>query len=301
MRLTRFLIITIGLLAMIVIFWFVLPWEKLGQAEIFLTQDVKNSPTNPTFTLDSLQAKAGVVMDEKTGHVLFSKNANSPLPLASITKLMTAIVAKDHLNPDETITITASDLSDGSNAGLSAGSVWRFSDLKDYMLTTSSNGAAKAIGRAVFQKTGREFVFLMNTKAKTLHLDSLRFTNESGLDGTAGQAGGLGSALDVAKLMSYIIKNEPSLIESTKFSAIRRETVDHNIFFGQNTNVVIRTIPGFMGSKTGYTDQAGGNLVIAFDAGLDMPIIAVALGSTQDGRFSDIQKMVAKTIETLAK
>jgi len=284
-----------------VAFFFLLPWEKLEKAQGILNNPPADQKPLPTFQVDNLEAQAAIVIDEKTGQVLFTKNPNEILPLASITKLMTAIVATENLNSDYPIFITENHLSLGSNAGLLAGTTWKFKDLKDYMLTTSSNGAAKAMSDAVNQKTGRDFIFLMNTKAKTLGLNSLHFNNETGLDEMGGRAGGSGSVQDVAKLMTHIIKYEPNLIESTRLSTIRKETIDHATFFGQNTNLIIRTIPGFIGSKTGFTDQAGGNLVIAFDAGLDQPVIIVVLGSTQDGRFSDMTKLVNKTIETLAK
>jgi D-alanyl-D-alanine carboxypeptidase len=70
-------------------------------------------------------------------------------------------------------------------------------------------------------------------------------------------------------------------------------------YSAENTNVVIDKIPNLIASKTGYTDLAGGNLVIAFDAGLNHPIIISVLGSTEKGRFSDVLQLVQATLKQL--
>jgi D-alanyl-D-alanine carboxypeptidase len=72
---------------------------------------------------------------------------------------------------------------------------------------------------------------------------------------------------------------------------------DGFIHTAENTNKQVYSFPGLLGSKTGYTDYAGGNLAVVFDAGLNHPIAVVVLGSSLDGRFTDVRKLVDATAE----
>jgi D-alanyl-D-alanine carboxypeptidase len=111
-------------------------------------------------------------------------------------------------------------------------------------------------------------------------------------------SGGYGSAKDMAKLFQYIIENKPTLLEATQYEklAIASKSKVHT---ADNTNKIVSSIPALIASKTGLTDLSGGNLVIAFDAGLMRPIIISVLGSSEDGRFSDMQKLVEASLYSL--
>ncbi len=95
--------------------------------------------------------------------------------------------------------------------------------------------------------------------------------------------------------MSYIWENEPGAIAYT--DEYKRDFISEDGFLhpAENTNEYVNTIPGLQGSKTGYTELAGGNLAIVFDAGLDHPIAIVVLGSTLEGRFEDVDALVEAT------
>ncbi len=104
----------------------------------------------------------------------------------------------------------------------------------------------------------------------------------------------------MAILFEYIIENKPYLLEATAFDEL---SVPSNIaeHIAINTNKAINMIPNVIGSKTGFTDLSGGNLVVAFDAGIGHPIIVAVLGSTIDGRFEDMAQLVSSTIEYIAQ
>jgi D-alanyl-D-alanine carboxypeptidase (penicillin-binding protein 5/6) len=132
----------------------------------------------------------------------------------------------------------------------------------------------------------------MNLKAEELELNTLEFKNTTGLDLSPSEPGAIGSAKDVSYLMEYILQNYPELIESTTLGGARIYNSQGEYHDIENTNEVIYAIPNLLGSKTGYTDLAGGNLTVAFDAGMDRPIIVTVLGSTREERFSDVLRLV---------
>jgi len=99
----------------------------------------------------------------------------------------------------------------------------------------------------------------------------------------------------MSKLMSYIWKNEPEAISQTNKHELEFVSEDGFLHVAENTNEDVNNISGLIGSKTGYTDLAGGNLAIIYDAGLNHPIVVVVLGSTLGGRFEDVESLVEAT------
>jgi len=109
------------------------------------------------------------------------------------------------------------------------------------------------------------------------------------------KGGAYGSARDMALLFAYTLKNYPEILEATRYNNLEFKS-DAEKYEAGNTNIFVNKIPNIIASKTGYTDLAGGNLVIAFDAGINRPIIISILGSTQDDRFEDALKLASATI-----
>jgi D-alanyl-D-alanine carboxypeptidase (penicillin-binding protein 5/6) len=121
--------------------------------------------------------------------------------------------------------------------------------------------------------------------------------NEHGLDRGENRVGAYGSAKDMVVLFEYILKNYPDLLEATKYSHLTFQDESGALYTANNTNVASDLIPSLIASKTGYTDLAGGNLVVAFDAGLNHPVIVSVLGSTRDDRFADTLTLVNATMK----
>ena len=253
----------------------------------------------------NLQAKAVYVYDINEHKIIFQKNESAQLPLASLTKLMTALTAIDLAPKNSKITIRKEFLKEQGDSGLKDGEVWKMSDLLDFSLIVSSNDGARSVASvigATINKTnnydiGRaDFIKKMNEKAVSLGMKQTYFLNESGLDESTSQSGAYGSAQDIAKLLEYMMVHNPEILEATKLSKddISSLSKTHN---AQNTNIDIGKIPNLIASKTGYTDLAGGNLVIAFDESIGHPIIIVVLGSTQEGRFTDVMTLASTTMQ----
>ncbi len=252
------------------------------------------------FSTIKVMAKSAYVWDVANQKVLYKKNETDVLPLASVTKLMTALVAQEILKTKEPITINSVSIKQDGDSGLKEGEVFDRRTLSDLVLMSSSNDGAFALasaaGDALIPNKGADaFVHAMNVRAKEIGLSETNYKNPTGLDISENESGANGSARDMAFLMEYIIQNQPDILSFTTEGTMRIKSVTGEYHDGENTNEYINKIPGLIGSKTGYTRLAGGNLVIAFNVGLDRPIIAVVLGSTQQERFTDILKLVKET------
>lgn len=290
--------------------------QKTGDAAATITapihqnvdaKQILNETTIEPFSDITITAKAAYVWDINDQKALYKKEESKKLPLASVTKLMTALVANEVLDKNESIKIGEMSIRQDGDSGLSLGEVFNRLTLSDLVLMSSSNDGAFALASAAGSKLEpngngpNTFVTAMNIRAKEIGLSDTTFRNPTGLDISPVEGGAYGSARDMAFLMEYIVKNEPDILTFTRESEARVYSKTGEFHDAENTNYDIDQIPGLIGSKTGYTDLAGGNLVIAFNAGLNRPIVLVVLGSTQDARFTDIEKLVKETQEYVSR
>jgi len=251
-----------------------------------------------------LTARAAYVFDTRTNQVLYKKNAELQFPLASLAKVMSVLIAQD-IAPNSIVTITSSALAAEGDSGLLRDERWNISDLINFTLITSSNDGARAlasvgsIGESLESQTDRSFIDLMNERARTLGMTQTFFLNPTGLDEGKEVSGAYGSAKDTATLFEYILRTHPEIFSGAVSERSEIASLDaHHI--ATNTNSIAARIPGLIASKTGFTDLAGGNLAIAFEAGPLHPIIVVVLGSTEKGRFADVEALVHAAIDTVA-
>ncbi len=266
------------------------------EASLSVVQTTKQAEVVDPFATVDISATAAYVFDVKRQKVIFSKNPNLILPLASITKIMTAAVATDLLPQNATISIDKKALSKDGDSGLLVNEKWSFKNLLDYTLAVSSNDGAAAVAQAA----SPNFVEKMNEKAKSLNLSSMTFFNETGLDESISQSGGYGSASDLSKFFEYTLKTHPEIFSATAYSRFNVASLDKVNHVAVNTDSDVDKIPGIMASKTGFTDLAGGNLAVIYDAGINYPVIAIVLGSTYDGRFADMAALIGAANATLS-
>jgi D-alanyl-D-alanine carboxypeptidase (penicillin-binding protein 5/6) len=247
-------------------------------------------PFMPQLSPDVLTAKSAILYDPSNGRILFNKNADEQRPLASVTKLMTATVVLASKSPDTVVTITPEDLKPGGDwdGGLKVGQQVTLHELLRIGLIASSNDAMQAAASSL----GDNYIQKMNQVAIQLGLSKMYFLNPTGLDVNETTSGAYGSAYDVARLAAIFYKQNPNYLEQTQHSAVAIEADNGKVSVGHATAAPLLSIPGFIGAKTGYTDLAGGNLVALFDVEIGHPLVAVVLGSTQDGRFSDIKTLI---------
>jgi len=239
----------------------------------------------------TLEARSAIIFDAKENKVLFSKDSDEKWPLASLTKLMSAEAVLSLKEQTESIYITADDLKAEGDSGLIVGERWSLKNLLTFGLVASSNDAMAAAARSVGTSS---IVERMNQTAESLGLTSASFFNPTGLDQTTEAAGAYGSAHDVALLASDFLKRYPELFNAT-VAPYTNIVVEGKNIDAKPTAEPILDIPGLLGAKTGYTDLAGGNLVAAFDLEVGHPIVVVVLGSSRDGRFSDVRTLIEAT------
>ncbi len=298
----QFLILVViigGLLGSVVFPYFLTPKEPYTTLELSaaVTTGTDTIPVTSIVPPQNLRATAVHVYDINTDTTLYSKAADETLPLASITKLMTALVAEELVAEDTTYTVSNAALAQLGESGLLPNEALTSKALRDYSLIASSNDAAYALADAIGNElldngNHQAFVEAMNIRADELELSSLEFKNATGLDISATTAGAIGNASDVSRLMGYIVKNYQYILEPTTTAADRVYNEAGAFHEAENTNPVIYRIPNLLGSKTGYTDLAGGNLTIAFDAGYNRPIVITVLGSGFEERFTDVLALV---------
>ena len=236
----------------------------------------------------ALRARAAVLYDPQTGHVLYQKNANEPLALASLTKLMTAQAVLAAEPADTPVYITQDNLRSEGDSGLRPGETLRINDLIKLGLVSSSNDAIAAAAASL----GDGYLTHMNDTAQRLGLTKTFFLNPTGLDLNASIAGAYGSAYDVARLAAAFYHAYPNYFEATSQEGALLGDPGRDLAAAA-TALPLFDIPGFIGGKTGYTDLAGGNLVAAFDLEVGRPVFAVVLGSTREGRFEDVRMLIA--------
>jgi D-alanyl-D-alanine endopeptidase (penicillin-binding protein 7) len=209
---------------------------------------------------DALDLKSGValVLDQDTDEVLFSKNSQAVLPIASLTKLMTALVVTEAHQPlDEVLTVTADDIDTekGSRSRLKVGTELRREEMLHLALMASENRAAHALGR--YYPGGLDaFVAAMNRKARELGMNDTRYVEPTGLS-SQNQS----SARDLATLVKAA--HEYAIIRELSTSPEYQVEVGHRSLQFRNTNGLVRSPSWDIGlQKTGYISEAGRCLVM---------------------------------------
>ena len=249
----------------------------------------------------NLKSTAALVLDANTGETLFAKNADAIHPIASITKLMTAMVVLDAKLPlDEPVQISTEDLDllKGTKSRLPVGAHFRRDDLIRIALVASDNRAAAALGRA-YPGGIEAFVEAMNAKARLMGLDSTRFVDSSGL-----APGNVSSPAELARLVAEASKYE-IIREYSTTPALDVTLPDTGRKVNYvNTNALVRAGDWKIGvSKTGYISESGKCLVMqALIA--NTPVVIVLLDSwgrlTRIGDANRIKRWLEKNPARLA-
>ena len=231
-----------------------------------------------------VDAEAYLVQNSGTGEVLASQDERERLPMASITKLMTAIVALEHASLDDVATISSRTAAVGeSTINLRPGERVTLRDLIQAALIQSANDAANAIAAFVGRGSVSRFVDLMNARARQLGLTDTHFANPDGLDAPDHYS----SARDVTKL-ARVAMNKPFIRETVR--RVDVEAAGRNL---HTWNDLLSTFPSLIGVKTGHTDGAGWSEVAAARRG-GVTIYATLLGgASREGRNADLAGLLA--------
>ncbi|HEX7651776.1 MAG TPA: hypothetical protein VF439_03620 [Candidatus Paceibacterota bacterium] len=282
------LLLGVGVLLM---FTYLMPHPKPAAPAV----TAATSTPPDAFASVPIQAHAAIVYDIPSGQVLYAKNADAQLPLASLTKLLTMYAAVKAMPADATVTITPTAIAQDGDYGLAVGEQFAFSDLARFALVGSSNDAAEAIVEAAASQKAVSDQSLLASAAAATGLSQTYAMNGTGLDLSTTEAGAYGSAHDVALLASAFLQAAPDLARATIDTSVTVRDSSGATHTLPNTNQDVPHLPRLLLSKTGYTDLAGGNLVVIYDAGINHPVAIAVLGSTEDARFTDVDALVAAT------
>jgi serine-type D-Ala-D-Ala carboxypeptidase (penicillin-binding protein 5/6) len=230
-------------------------------------------------------ASAFYIVNASNGEVLASRDARVELPIASITKLMTVIVALQHLRPDDVVTVTAATARvGGSRIPLVAGERITVRDLLKGALIQSANNAADSLAAAAAGGDIALFVSWMNARARAIGLRHTHFQRPDGLDAP----GHVSSARDVS-VLAQVAMHSPMVRSLVRE---RTDTIEDGRFTVHTWNDLLGVVPGVIGVKTGHTNDAGWCQVAAV-RGNGYTIYAVILGSpSRAQRNADLTRLL---------
>jgi len=237
-----------------------------------------------------LQAKSAISLfldNNGNERALFQKNSDGKVPIASLTKLMTAKVVLENYNLSENIKISKEAIRQEENFGkLRVGDTLSVEELLYPLLMESSNDAAFALTNDYRDMTGYRFVEMMNQEAVNLGLNSTFFINQSGLDSEETSRTNYSTAVDLAKLAKELLGD--GLI----WEILSTPTIN---LYGQtleSTNELLGKLSSIVGGKTGYTEKALGCFLLIVEAPKGRGyLINVVLGSPD--RFGEMEKLIS--------
>jgi serine-type D-Ala-D-Ala carboxypeptidase (penicillin-binding protein 5/6) len=247
-------------------------------------------------TAPTLKSPVAYLLDADTNNTLLNVRGTEHLPMASTTKMMTALIALQIGNPSQIVTVKQDAVTEviknlGSNAGLKVGDKLPLIDMLYGLMLPSGDDAAIAIADTL-SGSPTNFVKTMNQYAHKLHLNNTHYINPDGLtyyDGPNKKAdpNEYTTAADLAQLARYALRNPmfAQIVQTQQF--VIDANNDHGAYDWINTNEILDSYPGMLGVKTGYTVEAGYCLVFAARNGKHTLIGVVLQGKDKDDRFAD--------------
>ena len=243
----------------------------------------------------NVSAEAYLVGNLETGQVYFEHDSSHVYPIASLSKLFTALVAIHSMAPDKQVEITEPVLAGYGDAGhFTLGEKFTIKELLNPLLLESSNDAAEGIA----QSYGYEnFIAQMNVLASNLNLPSTSFKDASGLS-----SGNISNAQDLFKLARYLYQNEKPLLELTRQTVSTvASTTDHSGHTWKTINP-FPFDPHFIGGKTGRTNEARESMVSLFNYSANniiYPVAVIVLRSDFSDRETDSSLLFERFIRTV--
>lgn len=247
-------------------------------------QKFTSPPVSKGQVAPETSARSILVLDLATGKSLFEKQADQKLPIASTTKIMTALVANSYFKPGSTLTVGDGASVVGSKVGLKTGESLTFRSLLYGLLLNSGNDAAFVIAEN-YPGGILGFVTSMNKKVYEMELKNTHFENPAGLDSLNHYS----SARDLSRITEEALKDyQLARIFATKDTEIT--TLDKKYTYKlHNINKLLSSVVGVLGVKTGYSENAKENLIALVDRG-GKRVLLVLLGS--DDRFGETTKLI---------
>lgn len=263
--------------------------EKIFASSAYITPD-----QNPNFLpirdwsvpFIEINSKSAIATDQDASRIFYQKNITEKLPIASLTKLMTAIIVTENTKLDSIVKISKEAINQDGLAGkLILDEEITIENLLKALLIESSNDAAKAL-EEYFLNQNMDLINMMNEKAQFLGLTNTHFSSSSGLLDKDNYS----TAYDYAKLIAYSLRSDTIWgilkMSSANISSVNNSSIRRLI----NSNQLLGRVTGMIGGKTGYTEEAGGCLLSVTKINSDIKIISVVIGSND--RFGETEKLI---------
>lgn len=245
------------------------------------------------FRINAIGASSYIVMDQDTGRVLESSNMEKKSLIASITKIMTCIVAIEYGNLDKKVEINNSILASyGSGIYIQVGEKLTLKELLYGLMLRSGNDAALAIANEIADDE-ESFVFLMNDKAKKIGMQNTIFINSSGLEDNNGN-GNISTVYDMAILTKYAMQNNiyREIVSTKKIKVVS----NYKTYIWNNKNKLLHSYDNCTGGKTGFTKKARRTLVTTASAdGINLIIVTFNDGNDFQDHKMLYEKYLKKT------
>lgn len=233
----------------------------------------------------NITAKSGLVYDITEQKVLFARNPSEKLPMASLTKIMTAIVALESPRKDDKYAVSSENLVGENSMGLTSGEILSLQELLYGLMLLSGNDAAEVLA-SNYTMGRKEFITAMNNKAKSLDLKDTNFTNPTGLEGDGDQHTTAYDLLVITNLaLQFPLFRE--IVQTFIYNIPYSE--NHKEFYLENETNLISSYPGVLGVKDGYTPEAGLCLVTYLEY-KGHKIMGILLGS--DNRRQEMKDLL---------
>lgn len=273
----KYILILIIVNILIIVFLGKYENEESGiRADFISNYSIKEKQTEIPYL--NLHAKSAILMDKNTQRVLYEKNANEVLPMASTTKIMTCILALELCDENEEVIVSSyASKQPAVKAGIIEGEIYRLGDLLELMMLESYNDVAVAIAEHIGGSI-EGFGNIMNNKAKELGMKDSFFVTPNGLDAEMNGKNHSTTAYDMGVLTSYALENYRfrEIIE-TKEVEVQDKEKKHTIM-GNNKDAFLNMMDCAIGVKTGFTNKAGYCFVGAINDG-EKELVAVILAS----------------------
>lgn len=232
------------------------------------------------------ETKAALIFDKEKNKILYQKNIDHVLPIASLTKLMTALIVLENIDINEIVFVSENAIAGyGDYGDLEVKEKISVGNLLHALLMESSNDAAIALAEAFEEKEDKNFVGLMNQKARELGLKNTFYTDPSGYEPT-----NVSTVEEIVKLIEYSF-NQPFIWQILKTPSINLFSADMQInHYWVNTDKMLNRLPGVIGGKTGYTEEAEGCLFLVVEQADSRYLISVVLGAQE--RFLETERLI---------
>ena len=270
-----------------------LPVQAMAAVDLNAKYDISTNQIQGWPAGADIISDTGVLMDADTGVVLYNKGADEQRYPASITKIMTLLVAVENSSMDEQVTFTQTGVqnvnADSSNIGTQVGEVLSMKDCLYALIIKSANDVASQIAEHI-GGTEQAFIDMMNQRAQEIGCTNTHFATPNGLDAGYNH---YTTASDLAKIAQYAIK-KPMFrkLVSTGYYSFSNLNTGRSYSIG-TTNALLGNVPGVQGMKTGYTNKAGYCFVGLSYSARGNTYISVVLGAdSSSARWQDSRTLL---------